>query len=241
MLSAVYPLYLVGGAELAVLTMLLIPLSPINSLALAICGVGKSAYGIVVCGTVAMFLLAFMVVGLFDLNSVAVGEDYHHGGSRSADSQLMALIAGGNLVCFVCLGKLSGLMRCLAKMTLSHSALKKQAEGIQVEYKRLLGESSGDSMAGDKEVSELQRLRNEAAEAGRKAAKLEKDAVKLEAENSTLRAEAKAAQATSSALTKQAANVRREYDRLLEENDSIKDQLAYMDQSADNVANKKST
>lgn len=82
--------------------------------------------------TIGLFLAAFLLAGLrggalADVEGAGIGA-----GERSSDAHLMALAAAFNLAGGLALGKLAGVMRSLEKLKLSHGALKKQADGLQV-------------------------------------------------------------------------------------------------------------
>ena len=87
---------------------------------------------------------------------------------------------------------------------------------MQVEYLRLLDAGKGDAGKGDAGKDEGARVLNQ-----RNAA--------LAKENDTLMAERKTAEARAEAIKRQATSTAAEYERLLEENESLKDQLQLKD------------
>jgi len=219
----VTPLYALGSVELAVLGTLLVPIGPLNSCGLALCGYAKTPYGLVVCGTIAIFLLAFVVAGMFDVSRLPASDESLLSGGRSCNSQLGALLAGADLVCGITLLKLSAVMKTLEKLNMSHGALKKQAENIQVEYKRLLDTGS---VSGDEATAKLQ---SKVVDLEERLSGLDKKNAMLAISNDTLAAEKKAAEATSEALKKQAVGVSKEYERMLAENEELREQIQQLE------------
>jgi len=199
-----------------------------------------------VSATIGLFLAAFLLAGLrggalADVEGAGIGA-----GERSSDAHLMALAAAFNLAGGLALGKLAGVMRSLEKLKLSHGALKKQADGLQLAYKALQDQSEGKPAASGSTPSqesfkddEVSRLKAKLKDANEKFLALDKTNAKLAKENDTIAAEKKAAEATADALKRQATAVTREYERLQEENEGLKDQLADLDGDADRVERKK--
>jgi len=229
----VTPLYVLGALELTVLASLLVPLSPLNSFGIAICGVGKTPYGLAVCGTISIFLLAFVASGMFDVSRLSMYEE-SHGGDRSCSSQLGALLAGADFVCGIALAKLSAVMLTLDRLKRNHGVLKKQAENLQVEYKRLM--DSNGVVTGDEATAKLQ---GKVLDTETRLMALDKKNVMLAIANDTLAAEKKAAEATSAALKKQAVGVSKEYERLIGENESLKDQIHELENAGGQEERKK--
>jgi uncharacterized protein YlxW (UPF0749 family) len=92
---------------------------------------------------------------------------------------------------------------------------------MQVEYLRLLDAGKGDAgkvNAGKGDDDE-----------GARVAKLDARNAALAKENDTLMAERKTAEARAEAIKRQATSTAAEYERLLEENESLKDQLQLKD------------
>ena len=89
---------------------------------------------------------------------------------------------------------------------------------MQVEYLRLLDAGKGDAGKGDAGKDE-----------GARVAKLDQRNAALAKENDTLMAERKTAEARAEAIKRQATSTAAEYERLLEENESLKDQLQLKD------------
>jgi len=235
MLSAVLPLYSCGAVELAVLGLLLVPLPPLNSLGLAVVGLAKSSTGLVVSGTLALVLMAFMLAGIFGgLETETLGSL-----GQGQEAQLMAITALANLAGGFALGKLAGTLTALNKLKVSHAALKKQADGLQLAYKTLQEEAEsgmGKAAAGESPLDKAKKALEEERE---KRLALDQTNAKLAKENDRLAAEKKGAEATSEALKRQATSVMREYERLQAENESLKDQLADMDANPEAVVAKK--
>lgn len=92
---------------------------------------------------------------------------------------------------------------------------------MQVEYLRLLDAGKGDAGKGDEGKGD--------DEQGARVVKLDQRNAALAKENDTLMAERKTAEARAEAIKRQATSTAAEYERLLEENESLKDQLQLKD------------
>ncbi|KAK3260271.1 hypothetical protein CYMTET_30761, partial [Cymbomonas tetramitiformis] len=151
------PLFIIGAAEGVILATLLLPLSPLNSLGIGICGIAKVATGKVVCLTVAAFLFAFTCAGM----SAAMRPSPADSNSPDdfCDSIQTALIAGVDLVLGYVLIVLSSLMEKSGRLQISHDVLKRQAEQTQVAYMALLENQNGEGNSeggDDKELAAAQ-------------------------------------------------------------------------------------
>lgn len=218
------PLRSLGAAEVVILATLLLPVSPLNSLGISICGIAKDATWKVVCLTVATILFGIMCDGLYD--SMRVGpldsntpDDFCSSIQTSliaAQELETALLAGVDLTLGFVLIILSSLMEKLGKLEASHSALKKQAEGAQKAYMDLHEET--ENAKKGVEDSDFASAKSQLREAEDLCANLKK-------ENEELLEKCKKAEADTAAMKKQAESNVRAYDDLMEENQSLSEQL----------------
>mmetsp|Transcript_10361 Transcript_10361/g.12120 ORF Transcript_10361/g.12120 Transcript_10361/m.12120 type:complete len:227 (+) Transcript_10361:144-824(+) len=213
------PLYLLGSVEVGVLSLLLAPVKPLNAIGISICGMALSSVGTIVSATLAVFLLAFLGFALLELSRVPVVAVTGFESSNSYASQVVALSAGMDLVIGLVLVKLSAALASLEKLQTSHGALKKQAENLSTEYKRLMEEAEGKPKPKEtKADAEPKKVKESSASSGDDKAKIER--------------ELKTANATIAAMKKQAEGLSTEYGRLQGENEDLKDQLKDMDKKS---------
>jgi len=234
------PLFLLGFLLCSLLSLLLIPVGPLRAVAVSVAGLARNDAGKIVVLVVCFLLFVFLMDGCWDCYSLAATvQQARDAGTAIAFSstqeallyqaQIQALVCALDLFAVLSIWRIAELSRDNERAAKSAMALKKQAEGLQAAYKSLQDGEEISKPKGDagKKTDGASRLKDLEAEVSslKKAARLAEDA-KEEAE-----AKCKTAEAGAAAIKKQAENTSKEYERLLEENESLKDQLVDMDEA----------
>ncbi|CAI5989576.1 unnamed protein product [Closterium sp. NIES-64] len=196
----------------------------------------------VVVSTVAALLLVLLLVGgaqLWQLQqrlsdptaagmfaSGAGGGGFHEARvellQAAVQEMLLGALGGYGLLLGLVIGQLAGSIREGEVAALSIATLKKQAQGLQDEYMRLANERSGERGVEEEAVKKARGLKDSIA-------RLEKDIRHKEEEVETWQGRTRAAETNVAAIRKQTEGLQLEYDRLLDENESLRAQLAVFD------------
>jgi len=139
---------------------------------------------------------------------------------------LEASLMGFALFLAIIVDRLHHYIRELSGLRMNMESLRKQAKSSQEEYFRLKEEKEGSN--------EMKLLKDEIAD-------LRQNLQKLTLESEEKEREAKAAEANALALRKQSEGFLLEYDRLLEDNQNLRSQLASFDRKFSRSDSKKNT
>eukprot|EP00850_Spirogloea_muscicola_P015784 SM000124S25916 [mRNA] locus=s124:64022:64910:- [translate_table: standard] len=114
---------------------------------------------------------------------------------------------------------------------LNADALQRQAKGLDAEYKRLQQEVA-DSQDADAVTLRVRKLQEQLDEA-------RSSKEKLQAELEARTKETRTAEANTQAIKKQVAGLQLEFDRMLDENEGLRSQLASFDSKYSRSEDKK--
>ncbi|PRP88918.1 hypothetical protein PROFUN_00386 [Planoprotostelium fungivorum] len=132
--------------------------------------------------------------------------EHHHFGTGRMESFKNAVLTGASLIFHLALSRLGGLTKETMKQAVNNQMLVKQADSTRTEYLRLLGEK--DPKAGSKEETPEDKLRSQL--------------------NDALKAQRKA-ETEVTAIKKQADNQTETLQKLMQENDQLKNKLKDFD------------
>ncbi|KAK9840063.1 hypothetical protein WJX74_002761 [Apatococcus lobatus] len=215
-----FPLVVIASAE-AVLALLLLAPHPVNSPAIGLCRSTQAATGKTVLYTIGIVLGFLVMSPLYDLSRLSTRSlttEWERTQTQGAISYswLSAMLILGCLLGLFVLRRFGLILRQQALLKMSEGALLKQVKGLQAAYTKILdeqpGAGKGSSAPSSTNQADSTYLKNELREA-QEAQRLAETA-KHEAENNV------------QAIKNQSKGLEKEYDRLLAENDDLKQQLA---------------
>ncbi|CAI7734673.1 unnamed protein product [Closterium sp. NIES-53] len=232
------PLLALLAAETILALLFAVPWRPVRRIPVMLVGFFKGAAMRVVVSTVAALLLVLLLVGgaqLWQLQqrlsdptaagmfaSGAGGGGFHEARVELLQAAVQEMLLGYGLLLGLVIGQLAGSIREGEVAALSIATLKKQAQGLQDEYMRLANERSGERGVEEEAVKKARGLKDSIA-------RLEKDIRHKEEEVETWQGRTRAAETNVAAIRKQTEGLQLEYDRLLDENESLRAQLAVFD------------
>eukprot|EP00475_Leptophrys_vorax_P013877 TRINITY_DN20224_c0_g1_i2.p2 TRINITY_DN20224_c0_g1~~TRINITY_DN20224_c0_g1_i2.p2 ORF type:complete len:246 (-),score=17.89 TRINITY_DN20224_c0_g1_i2:293-1030(-) len=230
------PLLALLGVESVFALLLIIPVRPIRRIPIFLLSSFKSAALRIVAATVGVLLLVLLAVGLVHLwqlqsrlndptvafASAAGNIPFHEAKLEMLTAVVQTLLLAFSLMLGLLLPQLAESLRQNELGELSLATLKKQAKGLQDEYMRLANERTGEK---DLEEEAVMRIRKLKETIGR----MEKEAADTQSEIDKWQGRTRAAETNVAAIRKQTEGLQLEYDRLLDENESLRAQLAVFD------------
>ncbi|KAL5990102.1 hypothetical protein ACLOJK_010999 [Asimina triloba] len=246
----IQPLFTLVAAEAAVVLLLLVK-TPLRKLAIMGLDRVKRGRGPVMVKTIAATVFVVLVSSVYSIVKIQKRSD--ESGALTAtdeilasrhflEASLMELVTSYSLFLALIIDRLHHYMRELRMMRKSMEAAKKQTRGFDDGK----GGGSDEIKALEEEASGL-KTRIKHLEAKLKAKEANEEEIsglkakvkQLELEADTKEKEAKAAEANAVALRKQSEGFLLEYDRLLEDNQNLRNQLQSFDRRLSHSDSKK--
>eukprot|EP00897_Mesotaenium_endlicherianum_P004926 jgi/Mesen1/4461/ME000227S03475 len=226
------PLCVLLSIEVFILLLCLAPVSILRKAGMAAANMFKGTVGSVVARTLAGSLVVLLIFSVYNIQQVkrrlATSLSNYGANSNNAADQhellgsiLEASMIAYSLVSALVIQQLHNYMRSSDLLKINVSMLKKQAKGLETEYLRLQSQSTdgGTTNSSNSQSAVLKERIDE----------LKSDNERLQEEAEAKAKEAKTAQANVQAIKKQTEGLRIEFDRLLDDNDSLRAQLAQFD------------
>ncbi|KAH8966225.1 hypothetical protein BDL97_03G013600 [Sphagnum fallax] len=153
-------------------------------------------------------------------------------------SQLLEItLIGYCLLLGLMMTSLDSSLKQVDALTRNINVLKKQAKGAQKEYRRLQSEQQNSKKSKDEDLAaamEIKSLKDVVSDLRNKLERLQLDANSKEKEVKVLKVSMRA-------LEKQTEGFRLEYNRLMDDNESLRNQLAVFDRKHSTLESKKSS
>ncbi|KAH9567008.1 hypothetical protein CY35_03G006700 [Sphagnum magellanicum] len=146
-------------------------------------------------------------------------------------------LAGYCLLLGLMMTSLDSFLKQVDALTRNIDVLKKQAKGAQEEYLRLQSEQQNSKKSKDEELAaamEIKSLKDVVSDLQNKLERLQLDANSKEKEVKVLKVSMRA-------LEKQTEGFRLEYNRLMDDNESLRNQLAVFDRKHSTLESKKNS
>eukprot|EP00270_Netrium_digitus_P011162 TRINITY_DN3531_c0_g1_i1.p1 TRINITY_DN3531_c0_g1~~TRINITY_DN3531_c0_g1_i1.p1 ORF type:complete len:245 (+),score=51.26 TRINITY_DN3531_c0_g1_i1:210-944(+) len=240
----IVPLFILLGLELVFGLLMLVPLSPIRRFGLASVGFFKGTVGSVAVKTLAIVLSIVLGFSLFSIRrsaSQASSTITMVGAARALEDRyelmkdaLEAALIAFSLVLGLFVERLHEALKSGDHMKLNIEVLKKQAKGLENEYMRLKKEKEGGDSSNEENGQEAREKSLKA-----RIEELKSENEKIQAELEAKVKEVKTAEASVGAIKKQTDGLRLEFDRLIDENDNLRAQLAVFDRQYSRSEDKK--
>ncbi|KAH9567007.1 hypothetical protein CY35_03G006700 [Sphagnum magellanicum] len=216
-------------------------IEPIVAIGRAALGLLKSKRGSTLAKAISA---AFVVLFASNISNVfRVQKRIAKMGASQADqsiirSQLLEItLIGYCLLLGLMMTSLDSFLKQVDALTRNIDVLKKQAKGAQEEYLRLQSEQQNSKKSKDEELAaamEIKSLKDVVSDLQNKLERLQLDANSKEKEVKVLKVSMRA-------LEKQTEGFRLEYNRLMDDNESLRNQLAVFDRKHSTLESKKNS
>ncbi|KAH8966157.1 hypothetical protein BDL97_03G009700 [Sphagnum fallax] len=232
---------LMAVLESVVVFLLSSGIEPMVAIGRAALGILKSKTGSTLAKAVSA---AFVVLFASNISNVfRVQKRIAKIGASQADqsiirSQLLEItLIGYCLLLGLMMTSLDSFLKQVDALTRNTNVLKKQAKGAQEEYLRLQSEQQNSKKSKDEELAaamEIKSLKDVVSDLRNKLERLQLDANSKEKEVKVLKVSMRA-------LEKQTEGFRLEYNRLMDDNESLRNQLAVFDRKHSTLESKKNS